>query len=136
MREILSIVCVSMLLLSAFASHALARDQFAGKWKVEVLPDEDARRAGERKFDDTLLFEGGFFSSAVFKKRGFDRVQFEEDVRRGPIASFKAAAESEKQGAAHWSGTVTADQIKGELVWTKADGTELRYSFQGSRAQE
>lgn len=135
MRTFITAACLMLVASHAAAQQPLLRDQLAGPWKIEIVPDEDARRAGEKKIEDIITFEGGHFHSAHFKKLGFDNVTFEEDTRRGPIAGFKAEATSKKNGTTKWSGTAMADQIKGELTWIKQDGTELTYSFEGARGE-
>jgi hypothetical protein len=137
MRLLLIIVCLLLAhIVTSTQAAILLRDQLAGKWKVELVPDEDARRAGEKKIEDTIVFEGGHFYSPHFRKLGFEKVAFEEDTRRGPIAGFKAEAKSKKHGTTHWSGTAMADQIKGEMTWTKPDGTKLTFHFEGSRGDQ
>ena len=110
-----------------------ARADFAGKWTVTVEPDEDARKAGEKTFEDTLVFEGGKFTSEACKKHGFGPVEYEEDTRRFGPAKFTAEPSSDKEGKAKWTGMVTAAEISGDMVWTKKDGTVLRYSFKGEK---
>ena len=115
---------------------AFARDAFDGTWKVVVTPDEDTRKAGEKEFKDTFTFKGSQFESKACKAHGFPAVQYEEDTRAGIVASFKAVAKSTKgKGEATWTGTSTAGEMQGELVWKKADGTELKYTIKGTRQQ-
>ena len=117
-------------------SLALARDAFVGTWKVVVTPDEDARKAGEKEIKDVFTFKGSQFESKTFKAHGFPAVQYEEDTRAGIVASFKATAKSAKgAGTATWTGTSTAGEMQGELSWTKADGTEVKYTIKGTRQQ-
>ena len=105
-----------------------------GKWKVKVEPDEDARKAGEKEFDDTLVFTATKFHSEACKGKGFGETNYDEDTRRFGPTAFTAEATSDKEGKAKWTGTVTATEITGELVWTKKDGTELHYSYKGSKS--
>jgi hypothetical protein len=117
-------------------SIALARDAFNGTWKVTVTPDEDARKAGAKEIKDVFTFKGSQFESKQFKVQGFPAVQYEEDTRKGIVATFKATAKSTKgQGEATWTGTSTAGEMQGELVWKKKDGTELKYTIKGTRDQ-
>jgi hypothetical protein len=117
-------------------SIALARDAFNGTWKVTVTPDEDARKAGAKEIKDVFTFKGSQFESKQFKAQGFPAVQYEEDTRKGIVATFKATAKSTKgQGEATWTGTSTAGEMQGELVWKKKDGTELKYTIKGTRDQ-
>jgi len=105
-----------------------------GKWKVKVEPDEEARKAGEKEFDDTLVFTANKFVSETCKKKGFAEANYDEDSRRFGPTAFTAEATSDKEGKAKWSGTVTVNEISGELVWTKKDGTEVHYMYKGSKS--
>ena len=126
-------LCLSIVLWPA---HALARDAFNGTWKVTVTPDEDSRKAGAKEIKDVLTFKGSQFESKEFKALGFPAVQYEEDTRAGIVASFKATGKSAKgNGEATWTGTSTAGEMQGELVWKKKDGTELKYTIKGTRQQ-
>ena len=127
---------VVALLLSP--SLALARDAFNGTWKVTISPvDEDARKAGAKEFKDVFTFKGSMFESKEMKAKGFPSVQYEEDTRKGILATFKATAKSTKgEGTTTWSGTSTAGEMQGELVWKKKDGTELKYTIKGTREQQ
>ena len=103
------------------------------KWKIKVTPDDDARRAGEKDFDDVLIFKGATFMSQTYAKYGFKPVNYDDDTRRFGPATFTATPESEKGGKAKWTGTVTATAIKGDLVWTKKNGDVMSYSYTGER---
>jgi len=128
-------IALVLALLIAPAS-AFARDAFNGTWKVTVTPDEDARKAGAKEIKDVFTFKGSQFESKEFKAQGFPAVQYEEDTRAGIVATFKATAKSTKgKGEATWTGTSTAGEMQGELVWKKADGTELKYTIKGTRQQ-
>ncbi len=127
---LLALLC----LLIVAPAHALA-DALVGTWKIQVTPDEDARRAGEKKeIEDKITLKGGKFVSERWKKaHQFEAVESEEDTRRGPIAKFTAKPESKTGGKMEWTGMVTSGVIKGEITWTKTDGTELRYTFEGEK---
>jgi hypothetical protein len=130
------IVLAALFTLASVTAPALARDAFVGTWKVVVTPDEDTRRAGEKEFKDTFTFKGDQFESKACKDHGFAATKYEEDTRAGIVAAFKAVAKSAKgQGTATWTGTSTAGEMQGELVWKKADGTELKYTVKGTRQQ-
>src|SRR5262249_2004528 len=105
------------------------------KWKVKITPDGEASREGAKPFDDTLSFKGSMFTSTECQKKGFGPTQYEDDTRGAPggMQGFTADAKSEKEGTTKCSGTATADQIKGEMTWTKKDGTELHYMYSGER---
>lgn len=125
---------MSALLLVSLVRIAQAKDAFEGTvWHVTVTPDDDARGAGERPFEDTLTFKGGKFISDTFKGKGFDPVDFDEDSRRGPLAEYTANIKSDKNGTAKWSGTTTGAEISGDLVWTKADGSVVNFSYTGEK---
>jgi hypothetical protein len=110
-------------------------DALQGKWKVQVDPDEDARRAGEKPYEDTLSFAGGQFASENGKKHGFKPVNYDEDTTRFGPGTFTAEPVSDKDGKAKWTGTITVDQIQGELTITKKDGTVLHYLYKGEKAR-
>ncbi len=124
--------CVVLLLA---VSPALARDALVGTWKINIMPDEDARNAGEKKeIEDKVTFKGSKFVSARWKKEHrFEPVDYEEDSRSGLIAKFTAKPKSKTGGTMEWTGTATGNAIKGEITWTKLDGTVLKYSFEGEK---
>ena len=126
---------VAFVLIALVAATALAapRDAFWGTWKVTVTPDEDAQRAGQKELKDTLTFKGDQFESAALKKHGFEPAQYTEDTRAAIAATFKCEAKSKSEGTATWTGTSTGTDINGEMTWKKADGTELHYTFKGTR---
>lgn len=126
-------VMVAIVLMSGAA--ALAGDQFQGKWKVTVTPDDDAKAAGVSEFEDTLVFKGNTFVAEACVPYGFDSVEYESDTRGLTAASFTAEPKSESSGTAKWSGFTTGQEIQGELVWTKTDGTVVRYTFKGARQE-
>jgi hypothetical protein len=113
---------------------AAARDAFVGTWKVVVTPDEDARQGGAKEVKDTFTFKGMQFESAAWKSKGFEAAEYTEDTRAGIAATFKSEVKSKKgEGTATWTGTSTGSEITGEMVWKKADGTELHFTFKGPR---
>jgi hypothetical protein len=128
------IVMLALTFTASFTRQTLARDIFEKtKWKIAVEPDDDSRKSGGKKFDDTISFKGNKLESEELKKHGFEPGAYEGDVRGGAMGTFKATQTSEKEGKAEWSGTITASEMKGELTWTKADGTVLKYSYTGSK---
>jgi len=105
-----------------------------GKWKIEMTPDEQGQSAGEKGFKDVLNFKvDETFNSEELKKRGFKDGKYEPDQRPYGPAQFKATLESEKQGTTKWTGVATGQNIKGELVWTKKDGSVVTFRFEGER---
>jgi hypothetical protein len=131
-RVALPILCV---LAIASLAMALAQPLEGTRWRIKLVPDEDARRAGEKETEDVLSFKGGQFSSETWAKKGFKPVEFEEDTRGLTTALFKAEAKSDTDGTAKWSGSVTSIAMKGEFVWTRKDGTELNYTLTGEKVQ-
>ncbi|HEV2295294.1 MAG TPA: hypothetical protein VGR35_15690 [Tepidisphaeraceae bacterium] len=104
-------------------------------WKLKITPDEEARKAGEKKLiEDKITLKGSRFVSERWRKEyKFQAVEYEEDTRRGPIAKFTAKPQSKTGGKMEWTATVTGNVMKGEIAWTKADGTELNYTFEGEK---
>jgi hypothetical protein len=131
MRILVCLMLACAVTLS-FVSNASAKDPFEKTaWKIKVSPEEGAKA---KEFDDTLTFKGSKVESTALKEKGFEAAAYEEDVRRGPLATFNATMKSEKEGEAVWSGTVTGSEIKGELKWTKKDGTVVNYTYTGSKS--
>lgn len=129
---------LALLLTAAFFAapphRALAKDQLEGKWQVTVTPDDDARSAGAKEYSDVLTFKNNSFDSKEMAKHGFAPGPYDEDTRGMDIGGFKAEKTSTKdEGKAKWSGTVTADEMTGDFVWTKKDGTVLNYTIKGSK---
>ena len=130
-----TVLCVLFALV--FAPAVARADALEGTWKIKIVPDDDAIKAGEKKeIEDKVTFKGSKFTSARWKKdHKFDAVAYEEDSRRGIIAKFTAKPQSKTGGKMEWSCTAQANTIKGEITWTKADGTVLRYTFEGEKTQ-
>jgi hypothetical protein len=124
---------MAAVLILFLCGTAMARDQFEGKWRVTITPDSDAASAGEREFEDTLEFKGVTFTAEGFKERGFEAVEYESDTRGLVAASFTAKPRSKTDGDAVWSGFTTGQDIQGELVWTRNDGTIVRFTYKGTR---
>jgi hypothetical protein len=117
------------LLVLAMTVNFVRADAIEGTtWKIHVTPDGDGKA-----FDDTISFKGGKFRSVEFAKRGFKEVNYDDDTRKGGLSNFKAVQTSDKEGEAKWSGTITAVDMRGELVLTKKDGSTVNYTFQGER---
>lgn len=130
MRIALPVVLALLLLAPA----ALARDAFVGTWKVTITPDNDAFKAGQREYKDTLVFKGGKFVSETGKTHGFEPANYDENTSYGLAATFTCTVKSKtNQGTASWSGTSTAPEMTGELTWKKPDGTSWHYTFKGER---
>ncbi len=130
---ILSAICL-MLLGAAAAPTPLMRDPLVGTWSVTVTPDNDARHDGEKDFKETLIFKGATFEATVWKKHGFEAGPYEEDIRQGGVGAFTAVQNSKTgEGTANWSGSVMAVDMRGDLKWTKKDGTVENYTFTGTK---
>lgn len=130
-----AILLASLLALLVAPLTAFAADALVGTWKIKITPDEDARKAGEKKeIDDKITLKGNQFVSEHWKKNHkFEACDYEEDTRRFGIAQFSAKPASKTAGKMTWTGTVAANQMKGEITWTKPDGTELKYTFEGEK---
>jgi hypothetical protein len=120
----LVVICLSLLISNTSRADAIE----GTTWKVRVTPDGNGK-----PFDDTITFKGGKFTSVELAKRGFKDVNYEDDTRQGGISNFKAVQTSTKEGEAKWTGTITAVDMRGELVITKKDGSTVNYTFQGER---
>src|SRR5688572_9607596 len=106
-RQLASLTLLAVALLTLTTpSLALARDAFNGTWKVTLTPlDDDARKAGAKEFKDVFTFKGSQFESKELKSKGYPTVQYEEDTRKGIVATFKANAKHPKgEGEATWTG--------------------------------
>src|SRR5436190_21749601 len=57
--------------ISVQSVRAVPRDAFIGTWKVTVIPQDEARKAGEKEFKDALVFRGALFKSTELAKKGF-----------------------------------------------------------------
>ena len=133
-RAIMPLVCLVTLLTSP--GLVRAADVFDGNWKITITPADDNPGPREKEFADVITFGGMKFTSKTFAAKGFKPVDYEADTRRGPVAKFVAKPESEKQGTMEWSGTGTGVDLQGEMTWTQADGTVLRYTFKGEKQQK
>ena len=128
-----SIAVFTVITLLICSASAHARDAFAGTWKVTVSPDESNKSSG-KEFKDTLTFKGNQFKSKTLEDRGYKEADYEEDTRAGLVATFKSTSKSEKEGGtAVWTGTSTGQDITGELTITQKDGTEVKYTFKGTK---
>lgn len=102
-------------------------------WNVEILPDEDSRGNGAKDFKDALTFKQFKFSSKELAGKGFEPVTYGEDTRGVGLQGFNADVTSKSEGSARWIGTVTGDQMSGDLTWTRKDGTKWNYTFRGQK---
>src|SRR5216110_2723332 len=100
MRSRVIIAALFALLIGVSTARAVPRDAFNGSWKVTLTPQDEARRAGEKEFKDTLVFKGSMFKSTELLKKGFKETQYQEDTQHGIVATFKAETKSDKEGTA------------------------------------
>jgi hypothetical protein len=136
MRRHITVHGSIVLLGLVMAMPAQAKDILLGKWSVTITRDDDSPRAGEKEFKDTLNFTGGNFESEKFKKAGFDATAYEEDTRGVQTIVFTVKPKSDEEGEMKWTGQAVANEISGEMTWTKKDGTEIKYTFKGNRAEK
>ena len=129
--KLVSYVAASILLLVApHAALAAGRDQFEGRWAIEVTPDD-----GGKPYRDTITFKNLKFTSEKLKKEGFQETEYEVDTRGAQIGTFSATAKTKPDGGeAKWSGTATLGNLKGTLVVTTKKGGTVNYSFTGAQA--
>lgn len=126
----MKILLALALSLLAFAYRSLGSGGLDGSvWEVKVRPR--ALFALSRK--DTLAFDRGRLSSARFLGSGFAPGGYSHDAARGAGGSFSASLARSDGSTLDWSGRVTGDRVKGELLLTSADGKSRRYSFHGRR---
>lgn len=130
-------VTLFVVMMTAPAALGLLRQPFEGtKWKVTVTPDEEAIVAGEKEFEDVLVFKDNKFVSQACAPKGFKPVEYKENMAPGGItATFTAEPVSEKEGKSKWHGTKTGHEMRGEMNWTRKDGTVLNYTFKGERVE-
>ena len=130
MRRMSFTVLLALLLLPA--ATAWAKDALEGTWTVTVSPDDAA--AGDKDYEDTLVFGKGKFTSTLLQARGFEPSAYEADVRGGGVAvRFNSQTASAKDGKAAWEGTATAGSVQGTYTWTKKDGSTVSYHFSGTK---
>ena len=102
------------------------------KWNITVTPDKAAVDKGEREFRDTVTFADGKLSSATFLAKGF-----KPGAYRGEEEANEAEFEVELTGASNsvvnWLGEIRGTNIVGRLTWTKVNGTNLMFNFQGTK---
>ena len=125
----------SLLLLTAGIAWADAKpSNLEGtSWKVEVNPDGMAKDKGEKEFHETFTFADEKLVTSEGQKMGFGSTPYKLSRSGDKDWGFSAEQASDTQGAYVWSGTVHGDDMKGKLVWTKADGSVLTYTFKGDK---
>src|SRR5688500_5726768 len=63
------------------------------RWVVMVTPDEKAKAAGEKAFEDTLIFEGEKVTMTACEKAGFSASHYKQDKTKEGV-SFQTTQES------------------------------------------
>jgi opacity protein-like surface antigen len=127
---------IACVMLAVIPSMAIARDALAGSWNATVTPAEDAAQAHQKEFKDVLTFKGNTFASEDSKKRGFGAMTYEENQQYGLASTFEAKGKNEKTGESiTWTGQASANQLKGEMVIKKSDGSELHFNYQAEKKQ-
>ena len=104
------------------------------RWKVRAVPDDAARRRGEKPSSDTLIFQEGKMISTGCARFGFSPSTYTVSPV-GSASTFSAQQMSLKEGQTAWTGQVNGETIKGTMVWARKDDTRLRYTFEGKRAR-
>lgn len=146
MRKVIGAIVVGAALVSASAvGYCLSSDggqastQVAAassiegtKWPVKVTPDAATAQKGEKAFDDELAFKDGQVTMSACVKAGFAPSSYSL-APSGSAWSFETSQTSKGQGKTNWTGLVSGDAIKGTMVWTKTDGTTLRYNYEGKK---
>jgi hypothetical protein len=132
------LVCTTLTCVAATRrpSGLMSGDPFMGDWKITLTPSgSDANSPGVKQFDETLTFTGDKLSAKTLgADHGFKPGGYNEDVRAYGPAKFDSTQESDKEGHIAWTGTEDGGQLTGTMVWTKKDGKEIHYDFQGSKS--
>ena len=123
-------LALCLALIATSAAVAIGRDQFEGKWAIEVTPED-----GGKPYRDTIVFKNQKLTSEKLQKEGFQETEYEVDTRGGQIGTFTATAKANADGGeAKWSGTATLGNLKGTLVLTTKKGGTVNYTFTGTKA--
>ena len=101
-------------------------------WQVKVTPDAATAQKGEKPFDDTLIFQDGKVTMTACAKAGFASSAYTASPA-GDTWSLTTQQMSNDQGETKWIANLSGNSIKGELIWTKQDGTILHYTFAGKK---
>ena len=113
--------------------EAVARSPLEGMtWQVKVIPDAMAAERGEKPFDETLNFQDGKVSLSTCAKLGFAPSEYTVSPA-GQDWSLTTQQVSREQGETKWIANLSGKTIRGELIWTKPDGTASHYNFSGTR---
>lgn len=133
MRTIVSMTVLALALSTmAMAGHEVAVLD-GTSWKVEVEPDAMAKKSGEKQFKETLTFADGSVSLSA-PKVGFEASPYTISKTGDKDVTFKAERLSEAgETSSIWTGTVHGNELEGKLIWTKAGGAVLTYTFKGHK---
>ena len=82
---------------------------------------------------DTLVFERGRFTSALFLGRGHLPSGYDSKSGDTGVELWGAATEGQDGSVMDWKGTVRGDKIKGVVTVTRRNGKIKSYSFSGRR---
>ena len=138
MRRAVGSVMLGLLVCSLGATQVLAATHTGPlngtKWKIRGMPDEAAKRVGEKPSKDTLIFKEGNMTSTACVRYGF-KVSPYTASQSGTAWSLNTEQVSPKHGKMTWAGQVNGEAITGTMVWTKKDGTMLHYTFEGTKAR-
>ncbi len=102
-------------------------------WPVTVTPDELTKQAGEKPFEDTLIFKDGKVTMSACVKMGFAPSLYTA-LPVGDGWSFRTQQVSADQGQTAWRAQLTGEAITGTLTWKKQNGNSFRYTFAGKKA--
>jgi hypothetical protein len=122
---------VAMLLAFATALACYAAFLDGTQCKVKVVPEKATAEKGETAFDDTLSFTGGKFSSSAFLAKGFKPAAYRGEQEENE-AEFEVEQTSVTNGVINWLGEIRGKKFMGQLTWTKKDGTNFLYNFEGT----
>jgi hypothetical protein len=124
-----------LLLLTAGMAWADAKNASldGSSWKVEVSPDGMAKEKGEKEFHETFTFADEKLMTTEGQRMGFESAPYSLSRSGDKDWGFSVNQASPTQGSYTWSGTVHGNEMRGKLVWTKADGSVLTYTFKGDK---
>jgi len=131
-----AMTCLAMMLILSglvFAEHTVAVLD-GTSWKVQVEPDAMAKEKGEKDFKDTLIFADGSLSATGRGQIGFGASSYSvsQDPKNKDF-TFTSEQRSEHEGTTTWTGTIHEDHVEGKMIWTKANGAILTFTFKGEK---
>lgn len=132
-RAAFGLFCLIVGSAALFAVQGGAPSPLDGmRFKVKVTPDAAAMKKGEHKFDDILIFRDGKVEMSECVKVGFAASEYTATAA-GDGWSFETLQTSDKSGKNVWTAQVRGESIHGTLDWSKPDGTEFHYTFEGKK---